>query len=94
LHEDRIDRKLEIISGSEAVNWELRGGAHRIERSFRSRNFRMRSPLNEGDELRLGRRDCLPEHLKDQWTPENDFIVASKIDGIFNRMARPLGREQ
>ena len=56
--------------------------------------FGMRSPLNEGDELRLGRRDCLPEHLKDQWTPENDFIVASKIDGIFNRMARPLGREQ
>jgi hypothetical protein len=66
----------------QAPDWELRDDAHRIERTFRFRNFREALAFVQrvGDrrpspryQLRLGLRDRLAEHQEDQGTARERF---------------------
>src|SRR5437899_4656776 len=71
---------------SQTPNWELRDDGHRIERTFRFRNFQeaLGFVRNVGDlaeteghhpdiQLRLGLRDHLAAHQEDQGTARERF---------------------
>jgi 4a-hydroxytetrahydrobiopterin dehydratase len=88
-------------------NWELRDDAHRIEQSLRFRNFREAPAFvrevgelaeNEGHHPDIsfgwGHATVSLSTKKIKGLQENDFIIASKIDGVFNRRALPLERRQ
>jgi 4a-hydroxytetrahydrobiopterin dehydratase len=83
---------------SEAPQWELLDDAHRIERSFRFRNFR--EALNFVDSVgELAEAQGHHPDVNFGWgyatvslrtkkikgLHENDFIMAAKINGIFER---------
>jgi 4a-hydroxytetrahydrobiopterin dehydratase len=70
---------------SEAPQWELLDDAHRIERSFRFRNFR--EALNFVDSVgELAEAPTVSLRTKKiKGLHENDFIMAAKINGIFER---------
>ena len=83
---------------SQTPNWELRDDGHRIERTFRFRNFQ--EALNFVREVGdLAETEGHPPDISFGWgyttislrtkkikgLHENDFIVASKIDRMFDR---------
>jgi 4a-hydroxytetrahydrobiopterin dehydratase len=83
---------------SQAPQWELLDDAHRIERSFRFRNFREAlnfvesvSELAEAQghhpdiNFGWGYATVSLRTKKIKGLHENDFIMAAKIDGIFER---------
>jgi 4a-hydroxytetrahydrobiopterin dehydratase len=83
---------------SQSPEWELRDDAHRIERSFRFRNFREAlNFVHEVGELAEGQGHHPDINFgwgyatislrtkKIKGLHENDFIMAAKIDGIFER---------
>jgi 4a-hydroxytetrahydrobiopterin dehydratase len=83
---------------SEALQWELLDDAHRIERSFRFRNFREAlSFVDSVGELAeaqghhpdvyfgWGYATVSLRTKKIKGLHENDFIMAAKINGIFER---------
>jgi 4a-hydroxytetrahydrobiopterin dehydratase len=82
---------------SQAPAWVLRDDARRIERTFRSRNFR--EPLafvqrdrracrnrrtSSGHQFRLGYETASLSTKKIKGLLENDFIMASKIDRMLS----------
>jgi 4a-hydroxytetrahydrobiopterin dehydratase len=83
---------------SQTPNWELRDDGHRIERTFRFRNFleSLSFIRNVGD---LAEAEAHHPDISFGWgyatislrtkkikgLHENDFIVASKIDRMFDR---------
>ena len=86
----------------QAPDWELRDDAHRIERTFRFRNFREALAFVQ----RVGKLAETEGHHPDisfgwgyatislrtkkiKGLHENDFIMASKIDQIFDRLDGP-----
>ena len=92
-----IDKQAELFHG-QAPNWQLLEEAHRIERSFRFRNFRkvltFVQEIGEFAEaeghhpnISFGRGNATVslQTKKIKGLHENDFIVATKIDRIFAR---------
>src|SRR2546421_9887829 len=86
----------------QAPNWELGDNAHRIERSFRFRNFREALTfVQEIGELAeaerhhpnisfgWGNATVSLQTKKIKGLHENDFIMATKIDRIFARTPPP-----
>jgi 4a-hydroxytetrahydrobiopterin dehydratase len=90
---------------TQAPNWELRDDAHRIERTFRFRNFR--EALNFVRQV--GELAEIEGHHPDisfgwgyvtvslttkkiKGLHENDFILASKIDRKVDGLGHPLDR--
>ena len=86
----------------QAPDWELRDDAHRIERTFRFRNFRE----GLGFVQRIGELAETEGHHPDisfgwgyatvslttkkiKGLHENDFIMASKIDRMLDRPTQP-----
>ncbi len=82
----------------QAPGWELRDDAHRIERSFRFRNFREALAFvqqvgglaeTEGHHPDIsfgwGHATVSLSTKKIKGLHENDFIMASKIDRMFDR---------
>ena len=86
----------------QAPDWELRDDAHRIERTFRFRNFREALAFVQ----RVGKLAETEGHHPDisfgwgyatvslstkkiKGLHENDFIMASKIDRMLDRPAEP-----
>ena len=87
-------------------NWELADDAHRIERAFRFRNFRESLAfVQEVGELAeterhhpdisfgWGYATVSLSTKKIKGLHENDFIMATKIDRIFDRSSRSLDRQ-
>ena len=85
-------------------NWELHDDAHRIERTFRFRNFREALAFigevgelaeSEGHHPDLsfgwGYATVSLRTKKIKGLHENDFIMASKIDRMFDRANQPPG---
>src|SRR5262245_57130032 len=85
---------------AQASDWELRDDAHRIERTFRFRNFREAlafvQPVGELAEAEghhpdvafgWGYATVSLATKKIKGLHENDFIMAGKIDRIFGRPA-------
>ncbi len=83
---------------AQAPDWELRDDAHRVERTFRCRNFREALGfVREVGELAeteghhpdisfgWGYTTVSLHTKKIKGLHENDFIMASKIDRIFDR---------
>ena len=76
-----------------APDWQLADEAHRIERSFRFRNFRdALTFVQEIGELAnisfgWGNATVSLQTKKIKGLHENDFIMATKIDRIFARAA-------
>ena len=92
---------------AQASDWELRDDAHRIERTFRFRNFREAGAfVQEIGELAeaeghhpdisfgWGYATVSLSTKKIKGLHENDFIMASKIDGVLDRSGRLLDRQQ
>jgi 4a-hydroxytetrahydrobiopterin dehydratase len=88
---------------AQAPNWELDDNAHRIVRTFRFRNFREAlSFVQEIGELAeteghhpdisfgWGYVTVSLSTKKIKGLHENDFIMASKIDRVFDRSGRSL----
>jgi 4a-hydroxytetrahydrobiopterin dehydratase len=84
----------------QAPDWQLQGEAHRIERSFRFRNFREALTFvqeigelaeTEGHHPNIsfgwGNATLSLQTKKIKGLHENDFIMATKIDRIFARAA-------
>ena len=63
---------------AQASDWELRDNAHRIERTFRFRNFREAGAFVH----EIGELAEAEGHHPD------DFIMATKIDQIFDRLTK------
>jgi 4a-hydroxytetrahydrobiopterin dehydratase len=91
---------------AQAPNWELADDAHRIERTFRFRNFRESLAfVHEVGELAEteGRHPDISfgwgyatvslSTKKIKGLHENDFIMASKINRVLDRSGRPLDRQ-
>ena len=91
----------------QAPNWELGDNAHRIERTFRFRNFREALAfVQEVGELAeteghhpdvsfgWGYAIVSLSTKKIKGLHENDFIMASKINRALDRSARPHDRQQ
>ena len=87
-------------------NWELADDAHRIERTFRFRNFRESLAFvqavgelaeTEGHHPDIsfgwGYATVSLSTKKIKGLHENDFIMASKIDRVLDRPGRPLARQ-
>ncbi|HKN31101.1 MAG TPA: 4a-hydroxytetrahydrobiopterin dehydratase [Roseiarcus sp.] len=79
---------------SQTPNWELRDNGHHIERTFRFRNFQ--EARNVGDlaeteghhpdiSFGWGYATISLRTKKIKGLHENDFIMASKIDRMFDR---------
>ena len=92
---------------AQAPNWELADDAHRIQRTFRFRNFRESLAfVQEVGELAeaeghhpdisfgWGYATVSLSTKKIKGLHENDFIMASKIDRVLARSGRPLDRQQ
>ena len=92
---------------AQAPAWELRDDAHRIERTFRFRNFREALAfVEEVGELAeteghhpdisfgWGYATVSLSTKKIKGLHENDFIMASKIDRVFDRPDRPVDRQE
>ncbi len=91
---------------AEAPNWELADNAHRIERTFRFRNFGEALAFvqqvgeiaeSEGHHPDIsfgwGYATVSLSTKKIKGLHENDFIMASKIDRVFDRSGRSLDRQ-
>ena len=91
---------------SQTPNWELRDDSRRIERTFRFRNFR--EALNfvcvVGDLAEIeghhpdvsfgwGYATISLRTKKIKGLHENDFIMASKFDGMFEGLEHPPDRQ-
>jgi len=92
---------------AQAPNWELGDDAHRIERTFRFRNFREALAFVQavGE---LAETEGHHPDIKFGWgyatvslttkkikgLHENDFIMASKIDRVLDRSGPSLDRQQ
>ena len=87
-------------------NWELRDDGHRIERTFRFRNFqealgfvRNVGGLAEAEghhpdiSFGWGYANVSLRTKKIKGLHENDFIMASKIDRMFTRWNDPADRQ-
>jgi 4a-hydroxytetrahydrobiopterin dehydratase len=92
---------------AQAPNWGLADNVHRIERTFRFRNFREALAfVEEVGELAeteghhpdisfgWGYATVSLSTKKIKGLHENDFIMASKIDQILDRSGRPFDRQQ
>ena len=92
---------------AQASHWELRDDAHRIERTFRFRNFRESLAfVQEVGELAeaeghhpdisfgWGYVTVSLSTKKIKGLHENDFIMASKINRMHDRSGRPLDRQE
>lgn len=90
---------------AQASDWELRDDAHRIERTFRFRNFREAGTFVQeiGDlaeaeghhpDIRFGWGYATVglQTKKIKGLHENDFIMATKIDQIFDRSTKSPSR--
>ena len=90
---------------AQAPNWELRDNARRIERTFRFRNFREALAfVQEVGELAeteghhpdisfgWGNVTVSLSTKKIKGLHENDFIMASKVDRVFDLSGRSLDR--
>jgi 4a-hydroxytetrahydrobiopterin dehydratase len=91
---------------SQTPNWDLRDDSHRIERTFRFRNFReaLNFVRDVGDlaeteghhpDVSFGwgyAAISLPTK-KIKGLHENDFIMASKFDSMFDGLERPPDRQ-
>src|SRR5499426_4777562 len=91
---------------SQTPNWDLLDDSHRIERTFRFGNFReaLGFVRNVGDlaedeghhpdiSFGWGYATISLRTKKIKGLHENDFIMASKIDTIFDRSRGPLDRQ-
>jgi 4a-hydroxytetrahydrobiopterin dehydratase len=91
---------------SQTPNWDLFDDSHRIERTFRFRNFQEAFGFvrNVGDlaeteghhpdiSFGWGYATISLRTKKIKGLHENDFIMASKIDTIFDRSRDPLDRQ-
>jgi 4a-hydroxytetrahydrobiopterin dehydratase len=91
---------------AQAPDWELSDDAHRIQRSFRFRNFREALAfVQEVGELAeteghhpdisfgWGYATVSLSTKKIKGLHENDFIMASKINRVLDRSGRPLDRQ-
>jgi 4a-hydroxytetrahydrobiopterin dehydratase len=91
---------------SHTPNWELRDDSHRIERTFRFSNFREAlSFVRDVGELAeaeghhpdvsfgWGYATISLRTKKIKGLHENDFIMASKIDRMFDGLERPPNRQ-
>ena len=91
---------------SQTPNWDLVDDTHRIERTFRFRNFQeaLGFVRNVGDlaeteghhpdiSFGWGYATVSLRTKKIKGLHENDFIMASKVDGIFDRSRDPLDRQ-
>ena len=91
---------------SQTPNWDLFDDTHRIERTFRFRNFQeaLGFVRNVGDLVETeghhpdisfgwGYATISLRTKKIKGLHENDFIMASKIDTIFDRSRDPLDRQ-
>ena len=91
---------------AQAPNWELGENAHRIQRTFRFRNFREALAfVQEVGELAeteghhpdinfgWGYVTVSLSTKKIKGLHENDFILASKIDRVLDRSGRPLDHQ-
>jgi 4a-hydroxytetrahydrobiopterin dehydratase len=90
---------------AQAPNWELGDNAHRIERSFQFRNFR-EAPAFVQEVGELAETEGHHPDISFGWgyvtvslstkkikgLHENDFIMASKIDRVFDLSGRSLDR--
>jgi 4a-hydroxytetrahydrobiopterin dehydratase len=89
----------------QTANWELRDGSHRIERTFTFSNFQeaLGFVRNVGDlaeaeghhpDIRFGwgYATISLRTKKIKGLHENDFIMASKIDRVFDRRDGPADR--
>ena len=92
---------------AQAPNWELGDDAHRIERTFRFRNFRealafvqevgeLAETEGHHPDIRFGWGYATVSLMtkKIKGLHENDFIMASKIDRVLDRSGRPLDRQR
>ena len=92
---------------AEAPAWELRDDAHRIERTFRFRNFRKALTFvrqigelaeTEGHHPDIsfgwGYTTVSLSTKKIKGLHENDFIMASKIDRTFDSLGQSTDRQQ
>jgi 4a-hydroxytetrahydrobiopterin dehydratase len=90
---------------AQALDWELRDDAHRIERTFRFRNFSEAGAfVHEIAELAeaeghhpdisfgWGYASVGLQTKKIKGLHENDFIMATKIDQIFDRSTKSPSR--
>ena len=91
---------------SQSPNWELRDDGHRIERTFRFRNFQeaLGFVRDVGDlaeteghhpdiSFGWGYATISLRTKKIKGLHENDFIMASKIDRMFDRSDGPPDRQ-
>jgi 4a-hydroxytetrahydrobiopterin dehydratase len=91
---------------AQAPNWELGDNAHRIQRTFRFRNFREALAFvqeigelaeNEGHHPDIsfgwGYVTVSLSTKKIKGLHENDFIMASKIDRVHDRSGRSLNHQ-
>jgi len=91
---------------AQAPNWELGDNAHRIQRTFRFRNFREALAFvqeigelaeNEGHHPDMsfgwGYVTVSLSTKKIKGLHENDFIMASKIDRVHDRSGRSLNHQ-
>jgi 4a-hydroxytetrahydrobiopterin dehydratase len=80
---------------AQVPDWDLRDDAHRIERSFRFRNFREALTFVQGvgelaeaqghhPDISFGWGYVSLRTKKIKGLHENDFIMASRIDRLFN----------
>ena len=92
---------------AQALDWELRDDAHRIERTLRFRNFGEAGAFvqeigevaeAEGHHPDIsfgwGYATVSLRTKKIKGLHENDFIMGSKIDRVLDRSGRPLDRQQ
>ena len=92
---------------AQAPNWELRDDAHRIERTSQFRNFREAlgfvQKVGELAEIEghhpdicfgWGYATVTLSTKKIKGLHENDFIMASKINQIFDRSGQHVDRQQ
>jgi 4a-hydroxytetrahydrobiopterin dehydratase len=95
-----LTREQAELFHAQARDWQLSEQAHRIERSFRFRNFRAALTFvqeigelaeAEGHHPNIsfgwGNATVSLQTKKIKGLHENDFIMATKIDRIFARMA-------
>ena len=90
---------------AQASDWELRDDAHRIERTFRFRNFREAGAFVQ-EICELAEAEGHHPDISFGWgyatvglqtkkikgLHENDFIMATKIDQIFDRSTKSPSR--
>ena len=94
------------LAEAEPPNWELRDDGHRIERTFHFSNFRaaLNFVRNVGElaeteghhpdvSFGWGYATISPRTKKIKGLHENDFIMASKIDRMFDGLRRPPDRQ-